>query len=50
MIPELAFIFFLLALWCFVTAALAPWKRVNLLALGLAIWVLVPLFDCVKAF
>lgn len=46
----LAFLCFLVALLCFLAAAFAADRtRVNLVALGLAAWVLVPLFAAADA-
>lgn len=50
MSPEAQFVFLLFAFVCFVLAALAvAVRRVNLIGVGLAAWVLVPLWAALKA-
>lgn len=49
MSPELTALFLLLAFGCFVLAALAVTvRKLNLIGLGLALWVLVPLWAAVE--
>lgn len=49
MSPDAMFVCLLAAFVAFTVAAVRSWPGLNLVAVGLALWVLVPLWDAVKA-